>query len=331
MTPNPGGRRSGAESGFSIIELMTVVITMSVMLLAATLVFKHSTQAGIRLESNNNLKNFEQMAINSVKFHISQSRTIYQNDAYGQALWGRLAIPYAHPALNPTTLPAIRETGSLSPSQIGAGTFDRSTVGNALLFTESEGYTAAGSRWIDMYRPRAYYLSKSTSISVAKRGYGYDLIEWVGKKYADYSELVGADSTVFASLISKGITEAWNSAGTTAATTVYTIGAGGTLSAQAAPTLAPVTVQSATHLFGSNGDTHYAVAFNNGAGFNVQDSVPEYATASAGGDGFPNGFETMVVGATGGRKILIRLVMVAEGYAGTYSLGLEMVAAARNY
>ena len=329
--PNRRHRRPGPDSGFTLIELLTVILTMSVILMASVLVFKHSIQANVRLESNDNLKNYGQQALNGLRLRISQSRCIYQNDAYGNALWARLVIPPEHPVLSTTRLPVIRETGSLSPSQGASGGFDAASVGNALLFTEAEGHASAGSRWIDLYRPRAYYLSKTSAVNVARRGYAYDLTEWVGRKYADYSELVGADASVYAALISQGITEAWNSAGTTAGTTVYTLSPGGGLTAQLAPSLQAQAVKSATHVVGSSGDTHYAVAFNNAPDFGIQDTVPEYALASSAGDGFPNGFETAIVGSTGGRKILLRIVLVAEGYGGRYSQGLELVAAARNY
>ncbi|HVP37993.1 MAG TPA: hypothetical protein VMS93_02300 [Candidatus Saccharimonadales bacterium] len=328
-----GGTGGSGSRGFSLLELMSVIISMGVIMMVSVAVFKHCTQAGIRLESNDNLKNFGQQAINGLRQQLTQSRVLYQNDTYGNALWGRLQIPAGFSPLGTTTLPTIHETGSLSPSEASDLTtpFDPASVGNALLFIESLGHTPAGSRWIDLYRLHAYYLHKYTGVNVARRGCGYDLLEWEGQRYADYSQLSGAPDTVYQALIAQGVTQAWNALGTSVGTTVYTINAAGTLTALASPVLSYTSVQSATHLFGSRGDTHYAVAFNRGPGFAIDDSVPAYATASASGDGFPNGFETAVVGPTGGRKILLRLVMVAEGYGGRYTHENIALAQAKNY
>jgi type II secretory pathway pseudopilin PulG len=319
--------------GFTLVELMSVIVSMGVIMGVSVAVFRHSTQAGVRLESNDNLKNFGQQALNSAKQQLSQSRILYQDDAYGQDLWSHLVFPSGSAPISGAKLPTIKENGSLSPSEASDPDtpFDAASVGNKLLFVESSGNVQVSTLWIDIYRPRAYYLSKSTTISLAGRGYAYDLKVWSGKRYADHSQLVGAPQAVYQALIAVGITEAWNSLATGTPTTVYTINSNGTLSAQASPTIRPQSVDSATHLFGSRGDTHYAVAFNRAADFAIQDSVPAFAPASQGGDGFPNGFETAVVGPTGGRKILLRLVMVAEGYGGRYTLVNTALAQAKNY
>jgi type II secretory pathway pseudopilin PulG len=319
--------------GFTLVELMSVIVSMGVLMGVSVAVFKHSTQAGMRLESGDNLKNFGQQAVNSVRLQLSQSRVIYQNDSYGAGLWARLQFPSGRAPISSSTLPAIQALGSLSPSEAEDPDtpFDPAQVGNSLLFVESAGHVKASTRWVDVYRLRAYYVAKDTSIDMSHHGCGYDLLEFEGRQYADYTSLVGAPAAVYQALIAQGFTQAWNSLGTSVGTTVYTLNAAGTMTAQASPNIQPRRVQSATHLFGTRGDTHYAVAFNRSTTFAIADSVPAFATADASGDGFPNGFEVMVVGPTGGRKILTRLVMVAEGYGGRYSQAFISLAQAKNY
>ncbi len=323
----PGGNR-----GFSLIELMAVCIAMSVIMGTSIAVFTHSVKVGVQLESSDNLKNYGQFAVNAAKLPLQQSRALFQDDAYGQALWGQMTWS-GHTPISGTKLPIIRETGSLSPSEIGDATspFDSTAVGNALLFTESLGHISAGGYWIDLYRLRGYYLSRSDSVKMMGKSYAYDLIEWVGPTYLDYTEMAAAPVGVFSSAVAQGFTRAWNSVATTKDSTVWDVDASGGLTREASPVLAPVNSHSATHVFGNGGDTRYAVAFNAVAHYPIQDVVPAYGSARSSGAGFPNGFEAMVVGPTGGRKILIRLVMVAEGYGGRYSMANTVIASSRNF
>lgn len=323
---------AGADRGFSLIELMAVCLAMSVIMGTSIAVFTHSVKVGVQLESSDNLKNYGQFAVNAAKLPLQQSRAIFQDDAYGRALWGQLNWS-GHTPIAGTRLPVIRETGSLSPSEIGDATspFDSTAVGNALLFTESMGHISAGGYWIDRYRLRGYYLTKADSMKMMGKSYAYDLIEWVGPTYLDYTEMAGAPGAVFSDAVAQGYTLAWNAQATSLDSTVWDVSAGGSLAAQAAPTLDPVTCHSATHVFGDGGDTRYAVAFNTVDHYPIQDAVPAFGSAHASGDGFPNGFEVMVVGPTGGRKILLRLVLVAEGYGGRYSMANTVIASSRNF
>lgn len=327
------GRGVRDARGFSLIELMSVMVSMGVIMAVSVAVFKHSTQAGIRLESNNNLKNFSQQSINALKEELTQSRVLYQNDTYGNALWARIQFGTTHPPMSTALLPTIQETGSLSPSEASDPTtpFSAASVGNAVFLLQLAGYVEAGDRWIDLYRPRIYYLSKTTELDISKKGWAMDLVEWEGKLYADYSQVVSSPAATYSDLVAQGITEAWNALGTSVGSTIYTVNSNGTVTTQASPTIQPRSVHSATHLFGSRGGSKYAVAFNRGPGFAINDSVPAFATASTSGDGFPHGFEVMIVGPTGGRRILARLVMVAEGYGGRYTLPITVLAEAKNY
>jgi hypothetical protein len=60
------------------------------------------------------------------------------------------------------------------------------------------------------------------------------------------------------------------------------------------------------------GDMVYTVAFNSGEDFDIRDPVPVFTEAETIHDGFPHGFEVMMCGPTGGRKVMIRLVLAAD-------------------
>ena len=324
--------RPRAARGFTLIELMAVMIGMTVIMGASVAVFSHSVKVNTLLESNDNMKNYGQFAVNAAKLPLQQSRTIYQNDTYGNALWGLMTWS-GHTPIGTTALPTISETGSLSPSELGDPTtpFDSTTVGNALLFTESTGHQLAGTRWIDTFRLRAYYVTKNFTGKMQGKDYCLDVMDWVGPTYVDYTELVGAPNAVFSALVANGFTRAWNSQATSKDSTVYTLNASGVLSPLASPALNPVNNHSATKIAGNGGDTRYSVAFNDRASYPIQDRVPAFGTAHSSGDGFPNGFETMIVGPTGGRKVMLRLVLVGEGYSGRHSMAHTVIASARNY
>jgi hypothetical protein len=56
----------------------------------------------------------------------------------------------------------------------------------------------------------------------------------------------------------------------------------------------------------------YSVAYNTGPGFDLGDTVPVFGTADTVDDGFLHGFEVMMGGPTGGRRVLVRLVLAAD-------------------
>jgi hypothetical protein len=59
----------------------------------------------------------------------------------------------------------------------------------------------------------------------------------------------------------------------------------------------------------------YSVAPNPTTAIQFKDPVPLYATAST---GFPQGLEFQIVGVSGSRKVLTRMVLAAN-YSGTFS------------
>ena len=64
----------------------------------------------------------------------------------------------------------------------------------------------------------------------------------------------------------------------------------------------------------------------------ICDTVPAFATVDTTNDGFPHGFEVMIGGPTGGRRVLIRLVLAADsGHARLISRENVVLINARDY
>ncbi len=62
------------------------------------------------------------------------------------------------------------------------------------------------------------------------------------------------------------------------------------------------------------------------------DTVPAFATVDTTNDGFPHGFEVMIGGPTGGRRVMIRLVLAADsGHARLISRENVVLINARDY
>lgn len=66
-------------------------------------------------------------------------------------------------------------------------------------------------------------------------------------------------------------------------------------------------------------------------GFETGPIVPQLGIASSAGDGFPHGFEIQLVGPSGARELLIRVVMAKEGSKGLVARDFKAVLTTRDY
>lgn len=81
----------------------------------------------------------------------------------------------------------------------------------------------------------------------------------------------------------------------------------------------------------TGGGYHYGVSPNTGGSYNLLYPVPAFATATTSPNVFPNGFETMIVGASSTREVFVRLVLAAQGsFKGTVSNQQVVMATVRD-
>jgi hypothetical protein len=77
-----------------------------------------------------------------------------------------------------------------------------------------------------------------------------------------------------------------------------------------------------------------AVAWNSSTVFSPSDIVPKFAVGSASGAGFPHGMEVQIIGPTGSRQVMVRLVLayfVGVANEALYSNEVYTIVALREY
>lgn len=251
------------------------------------------------------------------------------------------------PVLNPTgnLVPdtATRYTGNilLIARQLPPAVITGLSIGCAT------GASANCTLAIDRYQFEVFYLTKVTGAqNFASQGYYIDIIQAKSVIYADYSQLnqwvsLGPSSTDKNSVasklsgyqdpfthISQATTQAWNSS-VAAPSAFYTITASLGFTAIVSPKIALPTAASLVRgLSGGrvSGKMAYTVGFRpSAARFNlatditksdgtivVKDPIPKYAVFDSSQPLFPSGLEILMVGPAGSRRILSRVVIMAN-------------------
>jgi prepilin-type N-terminal cleavage/methylation domain-containing protein len=186
----------------------------------------------------------------------------------------------------------------------------------------------------DRYRFEMYYLTRNTTRPFSTAGYYVDLIQARSIDFADYFQLnpligsSGSFSAAQKTSIVNGLTAAnlriaWNPANMPVNNSFYSIDSTGAMTLQANQ---GIWIYSAKSLIpemqtGSiSGKIMVSVAFRPTATtqYPITTPVPKYAVYDSSIPAFPSGFEVKIVGAGAARKILLRLVLMANYRAGTY-------------
>jgi hypothetical protein len=331
------------------MELLIVMFLFSVIGVMTYGILVGTAKTNVFLESHNDLAEFGQRLVNEIKTKVLQSKRLMDNSTVGNGYLQALELDGAPPPLDGTTLPTIEISGSFSPSLAGDTTnpFVTSSVGNALLFAESLApyVDVTNNARVDLYRFNFYYLSANTDNDIAGMGRTIDITHWQSVQFANYDQLkrlenhdesgailatvLGALQTADPSTEREAITYAW-APSKAADAAFYDIDGSSSLPAGPDETydIATGLVEPAIANLNSvriGGDMPYTVAFNSGDSFPIRETVPLFATASASGDGFPNGLETMIAGPSGGRRVFIRLVLVADNGGGSLAAQENMV------
>jgi prepilin-type N-terminal cleavage/methylation domain-containing protein len=337
----PGNRRS--QRGMSLIEVMVVVAIVSTVLIVVYSMIDEATKISLFVESHNDLPVFGQAAVNVIQKDLIQARAIFDSDPtnVGPGYYSALVIPAAYPVMPNTQLPILNPTGDLVPDASVTARY----VGNALMITKQLESTpvklASGTTiMMDRYVFEIFYLTRRTTRNFSNAGYSLELVQAKSNVYADYFQLSNLQSPngtltaaqmneIYAALLAwkdpitgatVPINRAWDP-GQSIGSAMYTITAAGYSGPIAQPTIPLPTYSSMiTGLAGGriSGKMDYTVAFKPSASTNfpVPDLVPKYAVFNSALPQFPGGFEVLIVGPTGARKVLTRLVLLASYGAG---------------
>lgn len=315
------------QRGFSLMEVTVVLAITTVVLLIVMEMLDNAVTTSLFVESRNDLPIMAQAAVNTMQANIFQARQIFEEDTAGQEYWKALDFTGLPTAQTNSLQPVINEPGSFVPDDATRYTGNCLLVARHLtpLICDTTGVPA--QILADRYEFNAFYVTRNTSRNFSSQGYTLDLYQGKSGAYADYDQMsdlasrltVAQMKAIFKKLSDNGVTLAWNPE-TPVASAFYTLKSDGTISGPNATqkiTLLPANSKSLlTGLTGGriSGRMAYTVGFrkSDGTTFPVRDIVPKYAKYDNTKKEFPSGLEFLIVGPQGSRRILARLVMVAQ-------------------
>jgi hypothetical protein len=313
---------------------MLVLVLLTVSMAAVYEMMIGASRAGMFSESRNDLTLIGERAVNAIQTEVSQSKLIFEEDAVGTGYRTLFTagLPAAITVAPGSRMPIIDDANSTFGADPGPNSMATRT-GNSILLArqlspvsvpydhDANAATPDVNFLADRYQFQFYFLRKNTARSFGNFGYYLDLVQAKSQIVADYVQLSGV-TTNRAQLLSRlnaatGITLAWDPGKAVATPAFYTVNAAGSLPA-AAPTKFTVTTKSLVPEFAGgriDGKMEYSVCLNSNTPIKIIDVVPMFATANG---AFPGGLEFQIVGASGARKILARLVS-ASWYGNQYN------------
>lgn len=319
--------------GYTLVELLVAVAAFAIVVPAVTLVLVQVRQGMSADEASNQLLQTNQRALNRVHLALGQSKRLFQEDAVGSAFRARLDLSGCPPPAADGRLPVIESDGVLAP-EAGPSDFRPASFGNSLLFVKSEGsreieglVDSLGNTEtlrVDVYRFHYYYLTEENPRGL-RNVPSYRLVEWKSGPYVDKSQvdavLIGAvpDPFKHKNLVQALVTDPdapvtylLNTGAAAVTAAFHEMAADGSVSAEPDHVVAWEDCEPVTRMVtGLTGNTYrYGISPNSASWPDAPKVVPRFAAPNG---AFPGGFEVGVVGPSGGRKVLLRSVLVAQG------------------
>jgi prepilin-type N-terminal cleavage/methylation domain-containing protein len=256
------------------------------------------------------------------------------------------------PASGPTAIPVMQANSLLpivdSSNILGpdSGTGSSRFTGNVLLIArqlppvlipydhDNNVNTPNVNFPADRYRFEMYYLTRDTTRPFSTASYFLDLIQARSVDFADYFQLnpligaagsfsAGQKTAIVNGLNAAGLRIAWDPMNQPANNAFYSIANSGTMSLQANQGIWLFKARSLIpELKGGSisGKILFSVAFRptSTTTFPIRNTLPNYAVYDSSIPEFPSGFEVKIVGAGAARKVLLRLLLMANYQAGKY-------------
>jgi hypothetical protein len=310
---NPAaGRR-----GYTILEAIIVTILVALMSLVIERTVTGINQAEQTLRAVRNTTERGQKASWDLRDSITSSRKLFGNDAVGIAYLAKLDRTL-YPPLAGSRLPIFDEVNPLGPDVAG----DPHT-GNELLFVREADavpcVAVAASkkmRIVDAYRLVCVYITVSNRNLVRGEGMAYDLVEWRSKSFPCYGQVnsitpVAERTSVVKDLYNRwGVDYLWDPA-SPVGSAFYGIDGLGNIAATASAVASIAedrNVSKGPRFVSRNVDVTRTDV--NSYPRTPQFSVEPVATWT------PNGFECKICGASGSRKVWMRLSVEQQAAAG---------------
>src|SRR3989339_1794027 len=335
-------RASPSVGGTTFIEMIIAMVCLSAIALATFEIMTQSQNTNSTINAWNMLTQWSQKAIDQMNLDITQACVIYQNDSLGNDYKSKLQSDASFPALTTSRLPVINQNGTFGPETTTTRT------GNALLYATNTmpfvSQALTTTRRVDMYRIVYYYLSPVTQ-TIGANPTSLRLVKWTSQEFADYSQVMAITNAaeqadfVMDLYLNSGIRYLWVPRNTQN-NAFYAIDEYGAVSGLPEPSFTiPTGIDAQGNAMVSSvindlGLGFATVAWNNSAIFSTPDIVPKFAVGSAVGAGFPHGLEIQIIGPTGARQVMVRLVLayvVSGAGQSLYSNESHTIATLREY
>ena len=324
---------SRRQTGFTLIEMMVAMAIFSIIALALSTFIVDSQKVNFQIAAETDVSLMSQQALDDMRWRLNQSRSILDGKSGYLDLLDLAAAP---PVEGKLQLPIIEPTGSLTPRASDKDPqFNQASVGNALLFVEAMPpfRDPKTGRLVDTYRFVLYYVAEGLRHEKFGPLPNYvELMRFESVLYADFAQVDSLPKEiapdVIAALQHSGIDYTWEA--TAPAIAAFSRLAHGEIQIPPEPKhkILAARVESAVPGLGrvqtAAGSIAYSVAINTPGDLPIHTVVPKFAKIAS---GFPNGFEVEIAGPSHGRKVLARLVLVAETHGHFYSRENQMLAA----
>ena len=321
--------RGSASRGITLVEMMVVLVVVSIGWLALTAVSIETMRTFEFFQAMNLLERWNQSVVNNIRDDAVSAKQYFGDDDRGRGYFGALEKDSDSYPISPVRLPTIVDTGNL-----GVDSLTDQKTGNVLLFskalmpfvvtvpyTDSEDHTYR----VNIHQLTLYYLTSRPQERVGNYTGVLDLMRWQSVRFADYGQIMAIEDPdagdgvdpreemVAAFVDAYNSTWLWDS-GKDVSEAFYECDLLGQVADE--PELAMIIRQDpvggliSTVPSGMTTSKHASIAWNNStAGFQVSAVVPVYALEDAFADGFPHGFEVQIVGPSGARELMVRVVM----------------------
>ncbi|MHC4473182.1 MAG: type IV pilus modification PilV family protein, partial [Planctomycetota bacterium] len=176
-------RASHREAGLTLLEVVLMMVLMAILLLVLSEVMGTVSAIQGRVHSQDLASTVSREVMEEIRACGLASRNIFIDDAQGQGFLAALETT-AFPILTGSRLPLGDPSSPLVPDEAG-----ETLTGNALLFAIQEPpvliATTGGSYRVDHVRFVAFYLTKRSEKSVARRGDRIDLVRFTSGAYPE--------------------------------------------------------------------------------------------------------------------------------------------------
>jgi prepilin-type N-terminal cleavage/methylation domain-containing protein len=334
------------ESGMSLIEVSVTLLLLTVAMALFYDMILSSLRASMFSEGHNDLSVIGQRVTNVIHTEVMQSKLVFQEDALGTPYRDKFvaAMPTGTAVLANSRMPIIDQNTTIIGVDPGPNSITNRT-GNSMIVVrqlspisiswnhDNNGGTANIDFLADRYQMEFFFLRSNTRRNFGGLGYYLEVMQANSQIFADYFQLndITVNKTqVAAGVRSAGITLAWDPGKAMSTPAFYNIDVSGALSGNNNPTFT-LTVRSLMPEFAGgrvSGKMDFSVAPNPTTAIFFKDPVPMYATAST---GFPQGLEFQIVGPSGSRKVLSRLVLASNYSQNTYSQEAAVTSSARGF